>query len=172
MLTEIREYLQLGAKYELCGERESASKIYLDCVKEIGRMSDGTDALEFLYGQKIYERSINSYAQALEYVFIAECSRKVMETIRHKFPTVGCFQTPADGEKTDMDLLGFFSWLTTPRTINPKPDYEILKRAKSALDKSSKIMVEVSSPIARRYLEEVVFDLVNGNTKVVERRLR
>lgn len=170
MASANEELLKIGAKYELCGETESASEIYFTYVKEEALLSDGTDALEALYGRKVYDEPIRSYRQAAEYGFIATCAKKLMETVRGKFPEEGCFETPTGTKKTDAGAFAFFEWLAKNKTVRVD-DYKILKKAKASFDKSQKIAVEVSSSVARRRLEEVVYDLVNGNTKAVDKKL-
>lgn len=171
VLTDNKELLSVGAKLELCGEWENAAEVYLTCVRETAALSDGTDALEFLYGRRVYDEPIRTYSKAAEYAFIAACSKKLVELIRGKFPNGNCFETPSGAKSTDAAMLAFFEWLTKRREPQ-NDDYKILKKAKASLDKKDKVLVEVSASVARRNLAEVVSDLVNGGTKVVEKKLK
>ena len=171
IFNEYKDLLSLGMKLEMCGEWDSASDVYFACVKKEAKLSFGGDALEYLYGRSVYDEPIRTHAKAVEYLFIATCAKRLVEVIEGKFPESGCFQTPSGTEKTDDALVDFFNWLTKSREVQTS-DYIKLKKAKDSLEKRNKILVEVSAAVARRPLATVVLDLVNGNTRVIGKKLQ
>ena len=170
-MTKHKELLKIGARLELCGEWENAATAYEKYVRECARLSDGADALCLLYGEGAYDEPIRSYRRAAECAFIAECAKKLIQLIRGNFPDIGAFETPTGTKRPDGSAVAFFEWLTKRRGVSAD-DYKILKKAKAVFAKTGKILVEVSSAVARRTVEEVVCDLVCGSTKVTEKRLR
>ena len=171
ILNDYKDLLSLGMKLEMCGDWDSAADVYFACVKKEARLSVGGDVLEYLYGYSVYDEPIQTYAKAVEYLFIAACAKRLVEIIEGKFPEAGCFQTPSGTEKSDDALIDFFNWLTKPRKVQTA-DYIKLKKAKDSLEKRDKILVEVSTAVARRTLATVVLDLVNGNTRVIGKKLQ
>ena len=169
--TDTKELLAIGAKLELCGEKDSAAEVYTTCIREAAALSDGFDALEFLYGRKVYNEPIKTYAKAAEYAFMAACAKRLVELMRGKFPDAGCFEMPSGANRSDAAVLAFFQWLTKSKTPQTA-DYKILKKAKDSFEKKDKIVIETSDIVSRRRLENVIFGLVNGETRVVGKKLQ
>ena len=171
-LEKNKKLLLLGTKLQMCAEAENAAHVYKAYVREAARISEKEDALEMLYGYRVYyDTDITDSAEAIICASVAVCARELIELMRSKFPDESLWISPSKDQSANDDIISFFEWLETSRSVE-EGHYSIIRNAYQTLSRSAKICVDTSSSIERSTLMEVVSGLVNGNIKVIDRKLR
>ena len=171
-LEKNKELLLLGTKLQMCAEAENASRVYEAYVREAAKISDNEDALEMLYGYRVYsDTEIRTSADAIICASIAVCAKELIRLMRSKFPNESAWQSPTKEQYADADVISFFEWLGTSRSVR-ESHYTILRNAYRAFSRSAKICIDTTSSIERYTLMEVVEGIVKKHIKVIDRKLR
>ena len=171
-LEKNKKLLLLGTKLKMCAEAENAEHVFKAYVREAAKISEQEDALEMLYGYRVYyDTCITNSAEAIICASIAVCAKELIKLMRSKFPNESAWISPSKDQRANDDIISFFEWLETSKRVE-EGHYSIIRNAYQALSRSAKICVDTSSSIERSTLMEVVSGLVNGNIKVIDRKLR
>ena len=166
-LRDNKELIELGAKLELAGRTEVAAELYLTYIKELARLDDGQDVLEWLYGSNVYEYAPARYAAAVEWGFIALAATEMMKVVRARFPSS---DWTTETGRVDSAVSAFFTWqsgATYPRS----EDCDRIFRMTAHLEKKDKLVLARSSTASRKTLENAIKSVGARKTRYEDGKL-
>ena len=166
-LRDNKELMEFGAKLELSGRADEAAALYLTYVKELARMSDGEDALVWLYGPQVYAAPPRRYAVAIEWGFLARAAASLMTLVRDKFPSSDWTVEPG---RVDSAVSGFFTWQSNA-TVPSSSDFAHISRLKSYLEKKDKVVLARSRTASAKTLANAIKSVGARKTRYEDGKL-
>lgn len=159
--TYVKQGLEYADKLKKAGESELSRKLCVTCVKDAA-LYNGEDILCLFYGKNVYD-GIKDVADAVEYIFIANCAARVYDTLYPKNP-YSSNQTPwaRKGDGCDARLRDFFSWLGRRGRFPKTSDQTYFKQIISAYRDNAVPEYKVSDRLSRFTVTDLIKKFVSG----------